>query len=465
MKIRANENIGEWILREVLGRGGNAQVWLVEDQNKNNFAMKILTVTKDLPLERFRREIEFLKNNPHRNIIPLKNDHTPPTPSKTDRPYYVMPLAEPYENVWCRKSWVDIIEDFIAMGKALAVIHEKEVSHRDIKIENILYYNNNPMLADFGLVKGPDDDNITEERRDVGSKFTMAPEMRRCPHESDGRPADVYSFAKTLWVALTKEKRCFDGQLTDDNSLNHYNHNNNLYLPPLDNLIRLATSNTPEDRPTIKDFLSKLNLFLHTSFVLDERISTSWRDLCQLIFPVGTPEIAKWSKLEDIIDVLNIFSKIDTHNYMMYNDGDGNYLKGCISPKENGFIELCTEDKWPLILKPSCLTFHSFGDDPKLDCFRLKVADTPRIVKVEDTSLLALPESLFELPSGEYVYDDGTSTPVNSRRILRCHTGIITIYSTNSIYNKLGCHIDDILCKDVSDEKFREFSKSLKYNT
>lgn len=98
----------------------------------------------------------------------------------------------------------------------------------------------------------------------------------------------------------------------------------------------------------------------------------TWQDISNFTFPTGVPEVAKWSKLSNIVDVLSTFSKVKSPNYMFYPDGGGDNLIGCFVAGENGFIELHVGDRDRVILKPDYLLFESLGGDPLWDCFRLK---------------------------------------------------------------------------------------------
>lgn len=58
----------------------------------------------------------------------------------------------------------------------------------------------------------------------MGAVFTISPEMKRNPKEADGKKADVFSLAKTLWMFLTKDEKGFDGvydYLDTNHSLRH----------------------------------------------------------------------------------------------------------------------------------------------------------------------------------------------------------------------------------------------------
>ena len=50
-----------------------------------------------------------------------------------------------------------------------------------------MFYDNEYYLADFGLVDYPDKEDVTTKFESVGSKWTMAPEMRRSPQVADGK--------------------------------------------------------------------------------------------------------------------------------------------------------------------------------------------------------------------------------------------------------------------------------------
>ncbi|MCW1941169.1 protein kinase [Bacillus anthracis] len=114
-------------------------------------------------------------------------------------------------------------------------------------------------MADFGLVDYPDKEDVTMKFESVGPKWTMAPEMRRSPQTADGKKADVYSLAKTMWIILTGEKLGFDGQYSrlGENSLNKFDLH--LFSDPLDKLLYDCTNDEVELRPTMQEFVDRLN--------------------------------------------------------------------------------------------------------------------------------------------------------------------------------------------------------------
>ncbi len=86
-------------------------------------------------------------------------------------------------------------------AEALAYAHAQGVLHRDIKPANLLLDTQGTLwIADFGLAKADDGDNLTEQGAVVGTLRYLAPErfQGQC-----GARADVYALGVTLYEMLT----------------------------------------------------------------------------------------------------------------------------------------------------------------------------------------------------------------------------------------------------------------------
>ncbi|MEZ8188656.1 serine/threonine protein kinase [Vibrio sp. 1F279] len=222
--------IGPWKLVDTLGHGGNGEVWEVSREGLENHAIKLLKNADAITYERFKAETHVLSTHSIEGMIPLVESNLPED-LKEGVPWFVMPKAIPFAQYAEEKSSMELAKQFVLLGKTLENLHSKGIAHRDIKPANVLFYNDRLCFADFGLVKYPGKENITPEKRDVGAKFTMAPEMRREASLADGMPADVFSLAKSLWIALTKQEKGFDGQYNPSSILSVKNYCDDLYIP------------------------------------------------------------------------------------------------------------------------------------------------------------------------------------------------------------------------------------------
>jgi serine/threonine-protein kinase len=321
---------------EILGSGGNGDVIkIANNETGEEFALKILRRIQDDTYQRFKNEVDIVTRCGIEGVIPITISSLPDNP-RLSKPWYVMPLALPFSVFIEGKNFSEIIEAFIPLAETLEQLHMQGIYHRDIKPDNFLYFSDRLYLTDFGLVKFPESGNLTPERRDVGAKFTMAPEMRRIAYKADGEPADVYSFAKSLWIALTKQSLGFDGQFIRGSTLSLSNYEKDVYLSPLEDLLHKSTDNDPNLRPSIKVFKDELIKWLELNANFGARNLTEWLEVQNILFPMGSPAHAEWTNKEDIINILSIIAERKSLNHMFYPSGGGMDLKGVESAGEPG---------------------------------------------------------------------------------------------------------------------------------
>ena len=193
-----------------LGAGGNGDVSLVERKSdKVTFALKTLKILSDEKKHRFITEIAAVNeySDKIRGIIPIID-------FSDAEFWYVMPVATEcmkYINS-NNESITNIIKGTIQLCETLCQLHSLGISHRDIKPSNIYFYEDRYAFSDFGLVSIPEDEeHFTRSDKGLGAIFTIAPEMKRDPKHADGKKADVYSLAKTMWMFLSSNEKGFDG--------------------------------------------------------------------------------------------------------------------------------------------------------------------------------------------------------------------------------------------------------------
>lgn len=462
--------IAGWRLIEKLGSGGNGDVWKVVNSSGNEYAMKFLRQIDDVTYERFKSEVHILSTVDIDGVIKIVESFIPQERSDEGIPWFVMPLAESFADYIRRKKALDVVADFVCLAKTLEKLHHKEISHRDIKPENLLYLNDRLFFTDFGLVKYPRKEKLTPQKRDVGAKFTMAPEMRRIARDADGKKADIYSFAKTLWIALTGESKGFDGQYVPNGILGLNKYHRGLYLTSLDELLVLSTDNDPSFRPSMEYFYEELEKWLRLNEDFEERNVTEWFELQKIIFPIGVPERTTWTNLESIVSVISELSKAHSLNHMFFPNGGGHTITEASIAYENGFIALHVGSKIAELLRPKKLTYESFGVDPSWDYFRLEAEPVKPTGIANAVSYDGIVEALTEIEPGEYVpygaWDhgeyNGEELPDFARPVSRYLKGSFVFFCTTSIYNRLRGKYDAYSAghNKMTEDEFREFIRS-----
>lgn len=455
--------IGGWELIESLGEGGNGDVWEATKEGYDNSAIKILKNIDDTNYKRFVDEIHIMSTVNVDGVINIIESNIP-SDLREDLPWFVMPKAiDIYKSIE-KKSTTEIATQFVLLAETLSELHDQEIAHRDIKPENILYYNNRLCFSDFGLVKYPNKAKVTPQKRDVGAKFTMAPEMRREAEKANGMFADVYSLAKTFWILLTKQEKGFDGQYNPNSIVAVKNYCQDVYTTSLDNLLSESTDNDVRLRPTAKQFSIRLKEWIELNEDFHTRNLLEWLELQKALFPLGAPCRTEWTDPNAIIAVLNEVSRIRSLNHMFYPTGGGNTLRSATKAEEKDLIALHIYGGSAGLLKPKKLSFESFGLDPQWSYFRLEVYEIEPTDVENSLGKEKISETLCELSPGDYIsynhWDQneykGNELPDTARPITRFLSGSFVLFGTRSIYNRTSATYDARHNK-MTEEEFRDY--------
>jgi len=185
---------GYRVVRE-LGRGGMGVVYEVERDGVRR-ALKHVAVTALLQpraLQRFQREAAALQRLRHPGIVAVHEVGT-----QDGLPFLVMDLVDGPTLLhstpmpWRRAT--TLVRD---VARALAVVHDAGLCHRDLKPDNIvLRADAAPVVIDFGLVHDADGDTLTASGDLLGTVRYMAPE------QAEGRSADARSDVHALGLIL-----------------------------------------------------------------------------------------------------------------------------------------------------------------------------------------------------------------------------------------------------------------------
>ena len=210
----SGERIGAWRLHHLLGAGGSGQVWLAtrcDGLHVGQAAIKLLRgATSDRQAQqRFAREGRLLARLQHPHIARLLDVGE----TGQGQRYLVLEHVDG-ERVdhWCDRHLADIetrLRLFLQVCDAVAYAHANLIVHRDLKPSNILVdASGAAKLLDFGIAKLLDDEEGTEETRELtrvgGAVFT--PEYA-APEQFGGERAtaatDVYSLGIVLYLLLS----------------------------------------------------------------------------------------------------------------------------------------------------------------------------------------------------------------------------------------------------------------------
>ena len=170
----AKRIIDNWELKKKIGCGGNGEVWECIDQAGNLYAMKILTRTTGEAYQRFLDEVKvMLSDQGNDGVLPVIDYNLPELNGSElteGELYYVMPLAIPAKERLFGCIFEEKLNAIRDILKMLCQLHHQGIAHRDIKIENILLYQEHYVLSDFGLVFYQDKIRVTKTDERLGAK-------------------------------------------------------------------------------------------------------------------------------------------------------------------------------------------------------------------------------------------------------------------------------------------------------
>lgn len=214
--------IGPYRVLRPLARGGNAEVYVVEDpRSGDHLALKLL-MTGGTARQRFDREYEAMIRLNHPNIVRVYayGLHQPGGDAEDDvaMPWMTMELlggnpVQAYARDMGKVGSARRLEQCVRVGadlaRALDHIHRRGLVHRDLKSANVLVLPDGRVkLIDFGTAKVADAvEQITKANEFIGT-FAYA-----SPEQIQGKPfdhrADLYSLGVLLY-------RLFSGVLPFD---------------------------------------------------------------------------------------------------------------------------------------------------------------------------------------------------------------------------------------------------------
>ncbi|HWC74159.1 MAG TPA: serine/threonine-protein kinase, partial [Gemmatimonadales bacterium] len=195
----------EYEILDELGRGGMAIVFKAkEKQLDREVAIKVLPFSLAFDrefVERFQREARTSAKLEHPNIIPIYRV------GKSGRIiYFVMKFlrGKPLSSILGARGSlppVEIRRILSEVSRALSYAHKKEIVHRDIKPDNIMFdEHGHAVVTDFGIAKAVSGGKLTGTGMSIGTPHYMSPEQAKA-QPLDGR-SDIYSLGVVAYQCL-----------------------------------------------------------------------------------------------------------------------------------------------------------------------------------------------------------------------------------------------------------------------
>ncbi|MCR9244727.1 MAG: tetratricopeptide repeat protein [bacterium] len=232
--------IGEFVIKERLGKGGMGVVYLAEQPAlQREVAIKLIRpdyLFFPRARERFQREIAAIARLQHPSIVRVYSAET-----GGEVPYFTMERVEGVSldqligalrpGTLERLGAADVVAELVALGAppealdsvdpelswaeicvrwlrdladAVRYAHDHDVLHRDIKPSNVMItWSMRAMLLDFGLASTAGEEPVTRTGTQLGSLPYMAPEQVRGETSAIDCRTDVYALGVLLYELLT----------------------------------------------------------------------------------------------------------------------------------------------------------------------------------------------------------------------------------------------------------------------
>ena len=279
--------IDKWKILYVIGAGGMGKVFEGISKDATKAAIKIIQpqFIDDQFLARFRKEIDAMKmiNSPYvAKVIDSNIDHDPPfmaielihgkTLAKV-----INNKTEISENHW------RLIAKQLMMG--LQEVEARKLVHRDIKPANIMQLTDRAeiKIIDFGVVKGADRSNRSNQTVLAGTMSYMSPEQLN--FEVPTHKSDMFSAGITLAQLVTGKHpfAAIDSTETIEQRIKSFEPNLSGLSDLQKNVCKALLQKDPSLRPNASQVIEDFNL----------RISLTPRKFIKKSIPIKTPPIKK----------------------------------------------------------------------------------------------------------------------------------------------------------------------------
>ena len=155
-------NLDDYKILSQIGEGTFGKIYLVKDKKDNLFSMKKILISDEVDYHSIIKEYYLSHYLKHENIVKLLGIYNKQLDKTTFAIYILMEVGkndwekeikqkESLVNYYSENELINIIKQ---LSNALSFLESNKISHRDIKPQNILIFDNNIYkIADFGEAK------------------------------------------------------------------------------------------------------------------------------------------------------------------------------------------------------------------------------------------------------------------------------------------------------------------------
>ena len=195
-----------YLVRSTLGSGSYSKVKMALDFTgcAEKVAVKIidrLKAPRDYQDRFLPRELDIWPKLNHRNIISLHECF-----QDSRRVYMILEFSEGGDVLRYIQNSGALPENMartwtLQIADAVRYMHDMDVTHRDLKLENLLLdYDRNIKICDFGFIKGDSMKDLSQTY--CGSKSYAAPEIL-LGRPYDPRKSDIWALGVILYIFVT----------------------------------------------------------------------------------------------------------------------------------------------------------------------------------------------------------------------------------------------------------------------
>ena len=263
-------NFDEYKIITQLGQGTFGKIYLVQDKSNQLFSMKKIVLSEELDVQSVIKEYRMCYKIKHPNVIKILGIYN----NKLDKTTYVVyVLMEVGLTDWEKeiKSYNDkhieytedeLINIIKQLTSILAFLQRKNISHRDIKPQNILVFKNKIYkIADFGEAKQIENISKSLVLNSLrGTELYMSPLLfnglrtGQVDIKHNMFKSDVYSFGLCiLYAAVTSNKPLYETRkYVEMNSIKRYinkllrNKYSKKFIELLCTMIEIHEKNRPD---------------------------------------------------------------------------------------------------------------------------------------------------------------------------------------------------------------------------